>query len=121
MILWRSGVETLVAIISYSGNLEKIFKGFCKEAGLSCESLGYAKHRLNCIPKVLSYYIVFRIPLLRTCQYILDTRETTSDAYNAALNYGNMCADEFLLIGMAADATDDALCLLRLWDYDNPG
>ena len=42
MILWRSGVETLIAIISYSGGLEKVFKNFCKEAGL--EAIVFDEH-----------------------------------------------------------------------------
>ena len=83
---WGLNTQTaFISIIFYSGVLASMFSTFCAEAGTPCESLSYAKHRFKCIPQVLSIYVKFRMPLLRVCQYIVDTREPGSQAYKAAV------------------------------------
>ena len=115
-----SGPESPCRLIQNSTELQTWFAEFCEEEGLSCgdaRNLRAAKHRFESYATPLARVCRHFRPLLRVA---IKTAHTRSDkAGRGMLAFLLWLQPEYvLLLGMLADAGDDALCLTRVFDTE---
>ena len=114
------GSESPCTLIQHSAELQAWFADYCKEEGVSCDdarNLRAAKHRFESYATPLARVCRHFRPLLRVA---IKTAHTRSDKAGRGMHdfLKWLQPEHVLLLGMLADAGDDALCLTRVFDTE---
>ena len=103
--------DTLVATIHYSEEFLVYFKTRCEAHGMRPVPLALAKHRFDCLRKVLEMMCTHFKPFMDTAMYILASRPSSSKASVVARRFLLESDEVRIQIGMMADASTEVMLL----------
>ena len=118
------GSESIAHKVQYSPHISQVFQTFCKQSSASpvqasnIRNLGFAKHRFASLSKPLGRAVLHIDSLLKTAIWLTVNRSQKAEGQQAADFLRSMSEREYLLAALLADASDESVRLLRVFDTE---
>ncbi|CAE7803934.1 unnamed protein product, partial [Symbiodinium sp. CCMP2456] len=119
------GSESIAHKVQYSPHISQVFQAFCKESSkcplnaTRVRNLGHAKHRFSSLSKPLGRAVLHVDSLVKTAIWLTVHRSQKVEGREAADFLQNMQEREYLLAALLADASDESVRLLRVFDTES--
>lgn len=121
------GKRSIVALIDRSNLFSQVFADYVQkdngpeghEAGIDrVKNMHLAKHRFDSLSKPLGRLVRHIGPAIATALHIVNDRKTKVEGIAAAEWLSDLNEEKYLQAAMMADATDEALLLVRICDTE---